>query len=89
MERSVRGRPVLLPGAIDSILNLAPQDIEGIEAAKSAVTDAAKATVEAWRAGDQIPEGRLDTLAGAVDALRAEEDNPGGACARSGTWCRS
>ncbi|MEU9712583.1 hypothetical protein AB0E21_28835 [Streptomyces sp. NPDC047967] len=65
-------------GAIDSILNLAPKDIEGIEAAKNAVTDAAKAAVEAWRADNQVPEGLLDALAGAVDALRAEENNPGG-----------
>ncbi|MGA5444311.1 hypothetical protein ACPCKW_33105 [Streptomyces griseoincarnatus] len=65
-------------GAIDSILDLAPKDIEGIEAAKSAVTDAAKAAVEAWRTGDQIPEGLLEALASAVDALRAEEGNPGG-----------
>ncbi len=65
-------------GAIDSILNLAPKDIEGIEAAKDAVTDAAKAAVEAWRTVDQIPEGLLDALAAAVDALRAEEGNPGG-----------
>ncbi|RSM99054.1 hypothetical protein [Streptomyces sp. WAC 01420] len=65
-------------GAIDSILDLAPQDIEGIEAARNALTDAAKAAVGAWRTGDQIPEGLLDALAGAVDALRAEENNPGG-----------
>lgn len=65
-------------GAIDSILNLAPKDIEGIEAAKSAVTDAAKATAGAWRADHPIPAELLDTLADAVDALRAEENNPGG-----------
>ncbi|MGI5262269.1 hypothetical protein [Streptomyces angustmyceticus] len=65
-------------GAIDSILNLAPKDIEGIEAARNAVTDAAKAAVEAWRADNQVPEGLLDALAGVVDALRAEENNPGG-----------
>ncbi|KUM68157.1 hypothetical protein AQI84_39165 [Streptomyces griseorubiginosus] len=65
-------------GAIDSILDLAPQDIEGIEAARKAVTDAAKAAVGAWRTGDQIPEGLLDALVGAVDALQAEEGNPGG-----------
>lgn len=65
-------------GAIDSILNLAPKDIEGIEAAKNAVASAAKSAVEAWRAGGQVPEGLLDALAAAVDALRAEEGNPGG-----------
>ncbi|XUZ26872.1 hypothetical protein ACQVDT_18755 [Streptomyces sp. RMIT01] len=65
-------------GAIDSILNLAPRDIEGIEAARGAVTDTAKSTVEAWRAHDQVSEGLLDELAAAVDALRAEEANPGG-----------
>jgi hypothetical protein len=65
-------------GAIDSILNLAPRDIEGIEAARGTVTDTAKSTVEAWRAHDQVPEGLLDELAAAVDALRAEEANPGG-----------
>jgi hypothetical protein len=53
VERTVRGRPVLLPGAIDSIANLAPKDIEGVEAARKAVADADKATVEAWRTDDQ------------------------------------
>lgn len=65
-------------GAIDSILNLAPKDIEGVEAAKNAVADAAKLAVEAWRTGGQVPEGLLDALAAAVDALRTEESNPGG-----------
>ncbi|MGA6172577.1 hypothetical protein ACPEIF_20305 [Streptomyces sp. NPDC012600] len=65
-------------GAIDSILNLAPKDIEGIEAATRAVTDAAKATVVAWRTDQQVPDGLLAILAAAVDALRAEEGNPGG-----------
>ncbi|MCX4911929.1 hypothetical protein [Streptomyces sp. NBC_00878] len=65
-------------GAIDSILNLAPKDIEGIEAARAAVTDAAKSAVEACRADGSVPQGLLDELAAAVDALRAEEANPGG-----------
>ncbi|HEY8986402.1 MAG TPA: hypothetical protein VIU15_43370, partial [Streptomyces sp.] len=65
-------------GAIDSILNLAPRDITGIEAVAKAVTDAAKSAVDAWRAGGQVPQGLLDGLAAAVDALRAEEGNPGG-----------
>jgi hypothetical protein len=65
-------------GAIDSILNLAPRDITGIEAVTKAVTDAAKSAVDAWRAGGQVPQGLLDGLAAAVDALRAEEGNPGG-----------
>ncbi|GHH27173.1 hypothetical protein [Streptomyces lanatus] len=65
-------------GAIDSILNLAPNDIEGIEAARGTVTDAAKAAVDVWRADDQVTDGLLDALAAAVDALRAEENNPGG-----------
>lgn len=65
-------------GAIDSILNLAPKDITGIEAARDAVTDAAKSAVEAWRANAQVPNGLLDELTAAVDALHAEEANPGG-----------
>lgn len=65
-------------GAIDSILNLAPKDIPGIEAARDAVTEAAKAAVEACRANGSVPQGLLDELAAAVDALRAEEANPGG-----------
>ncbi|MEV6537135.1 hypothetical protein AB0M86_47650, partial [Streptomyces sp. NPDC051639] len=65
-------------GAIDSILNLAPKDIEGIEAARKAVTDAAKAAVDARHAGDPVPAALLDALAVAVDALRREEGNPGG-----------
>ncbi|MFF1720513.1 hypothetical protein [Streptomyces sviceus] len=63
---------------IDGILNLAPKDFEGIEAARKAVTDAAKNTVEAWRTDEQVPEGLLDDLAAAADALRLEENNPGG-----------
>jgi hypothetical protein len=63
-------------GAID--INLALKDIEGIEEARKAVTDAAKAAIEAWRTDDQLIEGLLDALAAAVDALQAEEDNPGG-----------
>ncbi|WP_143660006.1 hypothetical protein [Streptomyces sp. WZ.A104] len=65
-------------GAIDSILNLAPKDIEGIEAATRAVTDAANAAVDVWRTDQQVPDELLDVLAAAVDALRAEEGNPGG-----------
>ncbi|WP_329347154.1 hypothetical protein OG226_51365 [Streptomyces sp. NBC_01261] len=65
-------------GAIDSILNLAPRDITGIEAVTKAVTDVAKSAVDAWRAGGQVPEGLLNELAAAVDVLRAEEGNPGG-----------
>ncbi|MFF7043713.1 hypothetical protein ACIP4T_09835 [Streptomyces massasporeus] len=65
-------------GAIDSILNLAPKDIPGIEAARDAVTDAAKAAVEACQADGSVPQGLLDELAAAVNALRAEEANPGG-----------
>ncbi|MGW9028253.1 hypothetical protein ACWGQ5_29675 [Streptomyces sp. NPDC055722] len=42
------------------------------------VTDCAKPAVEAWRTDGQVPEGLLGALADAVDALRAEENNPGG-----------
>ncbi|WP_069757870.1 hypothetical protein [Streptomyces sp. LUP47B] len=65
-------------GAINSILNLAPTDIEGIEAARDAVTDAAKSAVAVCRADGSVPQGLLDELAAAVDALRAEEANPVG-----------
>ncbi|MFF0018734.1 hypothetical protein [Streptomyces sp. NPDC005374] len=65
-------------GAIDSILNLAPKDIEGIEAARDTVMNAAKSAVEACRANGSLPQGLLDELEAAVDALRAEEANPGG-----------
>ncbi|MFD7757233.1 hypothetical protein [Streptomyces sp. NPDC059757] len=65
-------------GAIDSILNLAPKDLQGIEAAREAVTDGAKSAADTWRADGQVPAGLLDELTAAVDALRAEEGNPGG-----------
>ncbi|MFK0047796.1 hypothetical protein ACIQU4_27670 [Streptomyces sp. NPDC090741] len=64
--------------AIDSVLHLAPKDLPGIEAARRAVVDAAKAIAGAWCADGQVPSAALTGLAESVKALRGEEANPGG-----------
>lgn len=64
--------------AIDSVLKLAPKNLPGIEGARRAVTDAAKIVAKAWHGGALFPAVALDRLADSVDALRAEEQNPGG-----------
>ncbi|MFE5399616.1 hypothetical protein ACFQ9U_34280 [Streptomyces sp. NPDC056568] len=67
-----------LRGALDSVLKIAGEDFPGLRSATEAVTKAAGAVADAWRHRGGVGAGDLDVLVGAVDQLRAEQENRGG-----------